>query len=196
VGDFAAQAVISSILHHAFPADHIVGEEDASDLRAESGREMKDRIVALANEALTLELAIGDNKNWGIGPGEEKTDSEILDAIDRGNHEGGSTGREFCTHTIGDHQLNSYRYVDDRPNRRYEGLLAGRAVRCMSLAYRRRGGQIRRYWMPKSPSQLCGPDEGHRVYVHSCARAGCSAAYALWLESDSSNDPTEHTRNS
>lgn len=85
--------MISTILHNAFPADLIVGEEDASDLRAESGKEMKDRIVALANEALTEELALGDNTNWGIGPGQQKTDLEILDAIDRGNHEGGSIGR-------------------------------------------------------------------------------------------------------
>ncbi|KAF4622095.1 hypothetical protein D9613_009442 [Agrocybe pediades] len=100
VGDFAAQAVISTILHNAFPQDLIVGEEDASDLRAESGKEMKDRIVALANEALTEELALGDNTNWGIGPGQEKTDAEILDAIDRGNHEGGSTGRMWTIDPI------------------------------------------------------------------------------------------------
>ena len=96
VGDFAAQAVISTILKHAFPDDPIVGEEDASDLRAESGKEMKDRIVALANEALTEELGLGDNENWGIGPGQEKTDAEILDAIDRGNYEGGSSGSKLC----------------------------------------------------------------------------------------------------
>lgn len=95
MGDFAAQAVISSILHHAFPADPIVGEEDASDLREESGKEMKDRIVGLANEAITADLGLGDNKNWGIGPGQAKSDAELLDAIDRGNYEGGRTGREF-----------------------------------------------------------------------------------------------------
>jgi len=100
VGDFAAQAVISSILHRAFPADPIVGEEDASDLRAKSGKEMKDRIVALANEALTAELGFGDNKNWGIGPGEEKTDTEILDGIDRGNYDGGNTGRMWTIDPI------------------------------------------------------------------------------------------------
>jgi len=94
VGDFAAQAVISSILHHTFPGDPIVGEEDAADLRKPSGKEMKDRIIALANEALTAELGLGDNQSWGIGPGQEKTDDELLDAIDRGNHEGGSVGRE------------------------------------------------------------------------------------------------------
>jgi 3'(2'), 5'-bisphosphate nucleotidase len=92
VGDFAAQAVISSILQHAFPKDAIVGEEDASDLRVESGKEMKERIVDLANEALTLDLALGDSDTWGIGPGQQKSAEEILDAIDRGNFEGGNSG--------------------------------------------------------------------------------------------------------
>jgi 3'(2'), 5'-bisphosphate nucleotidase len=94
VGDFAAQAVISSILLRAFPNDAIVGEEDASDLRAESGKEMKDRIVGLANEALTHELELGDNDSWGIGPGEQKSDAQLLEAIDRGNYEGGKVGRK------------------------------------------------------------------------------------------------------
>ncbi|KAF8814588.1 3(2),5-bisphosphate nucleotidase HAL2 [Phlegmacium glaucopus] len=100
VGDFAAQAVISSILHRAFPDDSIVGEEDASDLRAESGKEMKDRIVELANEALTSELGLGDNSSWGIGPGEQKSDAELLDAIDRGNYEGGRIGRMWTIDPI------------------------------------------------------------------------------------------------
>ncbi|KAF5319388.1 hypothetical protein D9619_008522 [Psilocybe cf. subviscida] len=100
VGDFAAQAVISSILQRAFPEDPIVGEEDASDLRVESGREIKERIVDLANEALTLDLAIGDSETWGIGPGQQKSAEEILDAIDRGNFEGGNTGRMWTIDPI------------------------------------------------------------------------------------------------
>jgi 3'(2'), 5'-bisphosphate nucleotidase len=72
-----------------------VGEEDAAELRAESGEEMRDRIVGLANEALTGELGLGDNVSWGIGPGQEKTPAALLDAIDRGNHPGGSSGSKF-----------------------------------------------------------------------------------------------------
>ncbi|PPR07661.1 hypothetical protein CVT24_003829 [Panaeolus cyanescens] len=100
VGDYAAQALISSILSRAFPEDPIVGEEDASDLRKPSGKELKDRIVSLANEALTSELALGDNKDWGIGPGSEQTDAELLDAIDRGNYEGSSIGRMWTIDPI------------------------------------------------------------------------------------------------
>ncbi|KAF9039144.1 hypothetical protein BJ165DRAFT_1416518 [Panaeolus papilionaceus] len=100
VGDFAAQALIASILSRAFPEDPIVGEEDASDLRKPSGAELKERIVSLANEALTSELVLGDNKDWGIGPGAEKTDAELLDAIDRGNFEGSSVGRMWTIDPI------------------------------------------------------------------------------------------------
>ena len=81
------------MLHRAFPQDPIVGEEDAAELRLESGKVMKDRIVALANTALVAPLALGDNEGWGIGPGAAQADSELLDAIDRGNYPGALTGR-------------------------------------------------------------------------------------------------------
>ncbi|RDB22026.1 3'(2'),5'-bisphosphate nucleotidase [Hypsizygus marmoreus] len=100
VGDYAAQAVISTMLYHAFPADPIVGEEDAAELREESGAGLRDRIVALANEALTGELGFGDNVEWGIGPGQEKTTAQLLDAIDRGNHPGGRSGRMWTIDPI------------------------------------------------------------------------------------------------
>ena len=96
VADYAAQAVISSILRAAFPEDPIVGEEDASTLRfpnTQIERDMRHRIVKLANDALTSELMLGDSKNWGLGPGMEKSDVEILDAIDVGKYEGGPDGR-------------------------------------------------------------------------------------------------------
>ncbi|KAE9401232.1 carbohydrate phosphatase [Gymnopus androsaceus JB14] len=68
VGDYSAQAVISSMIHHAFPADPIVGEEDAADLRAETGAVLRSRI--------------------------------LLDAIDRGNFEGGRSGRMWTIDPI------------------------------------------------------------------------------------------------
>lgn len=105
------------MLHHAFPTDLIVGEEDAKDLRVDSGRVLRDRIVELANEALTAELELGDAVEWGIGPGQQKTAEELLDAIDRGNYDGGRTGREFRGHSLlsgGIGSLNiSHRNVDD-----------------------------------------------------------------------------------
>lgn len=96
VADYSAQAVISSMLGNAFPGDPIVGEEDSADLRLESGKELRDRIVALSNEALTADLGLGENAEWGIGPGSLRTAEEIMDAIDRGNFAGGKTGSEFA----------------------------------------------------------------------------------------------------
>ncbi|KAJ3713994.1 hypothetical protein DFJ43DRAFT_1007991 [Lentinula guzmanii] len=100
VGDYSAQAVISSMLHRAFPNDSIVGEEDAADLRAENGALLRNRIVELANEALSAELGIGDVPEWGIGPGSKQTADELLDAIDRGNYEGGRSGRMWTIDPI------------------------------------------------------------------------------------------------
>lgn len=80
------------MIHKAFPGDPIVGEEDAKELRVDSGKEMRDRIVELANEAITKELGVGDVREWGIGPGQELTTEELLDSIDRGNFEGGPSG--------------------------------------------------------------------------------------------------------
>ncbi|KAG6818981.1 hypothetical protein H0H93_016675 [Arthromyces matolae] len=100
VGDYAAQALISTILHRAFPSDPIVGEEDASDLRKECGHGLRDRIVELANEALVYELGHGDNAEWGIGPGAQQTTEQLLDAIDRGNYVGGRTGRMWTIDPI------------------------------------------------------------------------------------------------
>ncbi|KAE9406827.1 3(2),5-bisphosphate nucleotidase HAL2 [Gymnopus androsaceus JB14] len=100
VGDFSAQALINIMLHHAFPADLIVGEEDAADLRAETGLGLRNRIVELANEALTGELGQGDYAEWGIGPGSEQTAEQLMDAIDRGNYQGGRSGRMWTIDPI------------------------------------------------------------------------------------------------
>jgi 3'(2'), 5'-bisphosphate nucleotidase len=95
VGDYSAQAVINTILSRAFPDDPIVGEEDSKDLRGDAGIQLRSRIVELANEALSADIALGDSSEWGIGPGESRTVDELLDAIDRGNNAGGPTGRKY-----------------------------------------------------------------------------------------------------
>lgn len=94
VGDFSAQAVVNTMLNRAFPDDPIVGEEDAADLRVESGKILRERIIELANETLTAELQPGEKEEWGVGPKHGRTADELLDAIDRGNYNGGRTGRE------------------------------------------------------------------------------------------------------
>ena len=159
VGDFATQALISSILYRAFPDDPIVGEEDASELRAESGKDMKDRIVELANEGLTYELELGDNRNWGIGPGEQQSDEQLLDAIDRGNYEGGRVGRKSSRcllllllqeKTL---MIDDCRYVDHRPYRWNQRFSSWRTIRRLSLPYRRFDSASGRYRMPESSCQ-------------------------------------------
>ncbi|KDQ58038.1 hypothetical protein JAAARDRAFT_34853 [Jaapia argillacea MUCL 33604] len=100
VGDYSAQAVINTILGRAFPDDPIVGEEDAADLRVESGTALKNRIVELANETLVADLGIGEMAEWGLGPGQERIPEELLDAIDRGTYGGGRTGRMWTLDPI------------------------------------------------------------------------------------------------
>ncbi|TBU39313.1 3(2),5-bisphosphate nucleotidase HAL2 [Dichomitus squalens] len=100
VGDFAAQAVINTILDRTFPDDPIVGEEDATDLRIESGRALRDRIVELANDTLSADLQPGEKEEWGLGPNHGRTVDQLLDAIDRGNYDGGRTGRMWTLDPI------------------------------------------------------------------------------------------------
>ncbi|KAI0667481.1 3',5'-bisphosphate nucleotidase [Trametes maxima] len=93
VGDYSAQAVINTILGRTFPQDPIVGEEDAAELRGDAGAVLRERIVELANETLTAPLVDGEKEEWGLGPSQAQTAEQLLDAIDRGNYEGGRLGR-------------------------------------------------------------------------------------------------------
>ncbi|RPD62605.1 3',5'-bisphosphate nucleotidase [Lentinus tigrinus ALCF2SS1-7] len=100
VGDFSAQAVVNTILNRTFPDDPIVGEEDAADLRVESGTALRERIIQLASETLTAELVPGEKEEWGLGPKNGRTTEQLLDAIDRGNYQGGKTGRMWTLDPI------------------------------------------------------------------------------------------------
>ena len=92
VGDFSSQAIINTVLSHAFPDDPIVGEEDSTALRAETGGALRDRIVKLVNETLTLPLENGEKEEWGLGAGKALSSAAVLDMIDRGSSLGGSKG--------------------------------------------------------------------------------------------------------
>jgi 3'(2'), 5'-bisphosphate nucleotidase len=95
VADFSAQAVVNTILAQAFPSDPIVGEEDTGDLRKDdpAAHLLKERVVALSNDALAAYIGEGDAPSWKVGPGQKRSAEELLDAIDRGNYEGGKSGR-------------------------------------------------------------------------------------------------------
>jgi 3'(2'), 5'-bisphosphate nucleotidase len=124
VADFSAQAVINTILSQAFPDDPIVGEEDASDLRApttEAGHALRARVVELADDILAQPPLTpsgtttsgggadsdpdsgiggegGERAEWGLG--RRWGADALLKAIDRGNFAGGRSGRMWTLDPI------------------------------------------------------------------------------------------------
>ncbi|KAK2612429.1 hypothetical protein QQS21_001533 [Conoideocrella luteorostrata] len=79
VADFAAQALLISILHAEFPQDDFVGEEDSAVLRGDE---------ALRNRVYELYSAARDEENTS------SSIDEMLDFIDRGGRgTGGGQGR-------------------------------------------------------------------------------------------------------
>lgn len=76
ITDFSVQALINMHLAKAFPADEIMGEEDALFLRNPLHVPIKEKVIEQIQE---------------IFPGSHE--SEILDAIDRGGSQGGPKGR-------------------------------------------------------------------------------------------------------
>jgi 3'(2'), 5'-bisphosphate nucleotidase len=119
VADYSAQAVINTILSQAFPDDPIVGEEDAADLRNpnndEASQALCARVVQLADDILaqpprpashppSSSSSSSSSPDSDIGGGEDGERAEwglgrrwgadaLLKAIDRGNHDGGRSGR-------------------------------------------------------------------------------------------------------
>ena len=43
---------MNTILHNYFPNDPIVGEEDSGDLRGDTGKELREKILSLTNSVL------------------------------------------------------------------------------------------------------------------------------------------------
>ncbi|MEM7683133.1 MAG: 3'(2'),5'-bisphosphate nucleotidase [Planctomycetota bacterium] len=86
VADFASQAVVAHHLAQAFPDDPLVGEEDASALRSGDEASLADQVIDHAQQA--------------IGP--EITGPQVLDLIDRGNHQPdlGNLGRYWTLDPI------------------------------------------------------------------------------------------------
>ncbi|KAF9231387.1 hypothetical protein BU15DRAFT_90925 [Melanogaster broomeanus] len=88
VANYSTQAVVNMIPRHAFPADPIVGKEDAGELCQASGEALRD--LELANEALAAKLGIS----------EERTPVELMDAIDRGSDQGARIARRWTLDPI------------------------------------------------------------------------------------------------
>lgn len=83
VADFGAQAIVSHLLVAAFPEDPLVGEEDADALREEANAALKDKVLDAVRSFLP-----------------DLSESEVLEEIDRGTHEGGPTGRHWTLDPI------------------------------------------------------------------------------------------------
>ncbi|KAI9438940.1 3',5'-bisphosphate nucleotidase [Lactarius indigo] len=102
VADFAAQAVINTVLSNAFPDDPIIGEEDAADLRAATPESdaLRARVVELADDVLAQPAHehAGERAEWGLG--RRWGADALLGAIDRGSHVGGRTGRMWTLDPI------------------------------------------------------------------------------------------------
>jgi 3'(2'), 5'-bisphosphate nucleotidase len=93
IGDFGAQALIIASIKSAFPADEVVGEEDAADLRKDDS--LRDLVWDLVQKAKLDD----EEAEESIG-GPIKSAEEMLDAIDQGNSEGGRKGRVWALDPI------------------------------------------------------------------------------------------------
>lgn len=80
VADFAAQAVVSLALAASAPGVGLVAEESASDMRGAGGATLRRRVTEMVNETLRDEF------------GRDFSEEEVMEAIDRGQTEGGARG--------------------------------------------------------------------------------------------------------
>ncbi|CED85610.1 Salt-sensitive 3'-phosphoadenosine-5'-phosphatase HAL2/SAL1 [Phaffia rhodozyma] len=89
VADYASQALLAHLLSIHFPSDPLIGEEDTTSLRSDSAQSasMRESITNLVNEALALESDQVGQKLDAL------SEDKVLEAIDRGNSEGGKQGR-------------------------------------------------------------------------------------------------------
>ena len=82
VADFSAQAIICKMINDAFPNDSIVGEEDASILRAPESREALTKVQGYVNH-LFPDASEDDVRNWiDLGNGKSQGRYWTLDPID------------------------------------------------------------------------------------------------------------------
>lgn len=101
VGDYTAQALVSSLLAAHFPSDAIIGEEDSADLQKPEQATVKSQIVRLAGEAMREALPLADEERaWDPVKAVERGDEDWMAAIDRGNSEGGPKGRHWALDPI------------------------------------------------------------------------------------------------
>ncbi|TKA57883.1 3'(2'),5'-bisphosphate nucleotidase, partial [Friedmanniomyces simplex] len=95
IGDFGAQALIISALQHNFPNDEIVAEEEAKDLRGDSGKGVRETVWNLVRHT-----QLEDGKAEEVLGGSVKSGDAMLDIIDKGDSQGGGKGRIWAIDPI------------------------------------------------------------------------------------------------
>ncbi|KAI1077239.1 3(2),5-bisphosphate nucleotidase HAL2 [Whalleya microplaca] len=93
IGDFGAQALIISALKASFPADEIVAEEEAAQLRA-------DPALRATIWELVRDTALADPAAEALLGGPIKDEETLLGVIDEGNSKGGARGRIWAIDPI------------------------------------------------------------------------------------------------
>lgn len=95
LGDFAAQAIVNTLLGRYFPQDGIVAEEEAQALRQDA--DMRAKVGHLVRDALNRDEShlsdfnkLPGGQKWGKSDEEEEA---WLQAIDLGAFQGGNQGR-------------------------------------------------------------------------------------------------------
>ncbi|KAI9862320.1 MAG: hypothetical protein M1813_004796 [Trichoglossum hirsutum] len=92
LADFGAQALIISAIHHNFPNDRIIGEEDAAALRADP--DLQERVWELVSKT-----HLGDEENEKL-LGALGSAAEMLDVIDLGSATEAAEGRVWVLDPI------------------------------------------------------------------------------------------------
>ncbi|KAK7975344.1 hypothetical protein PG989_013807 [Apiospora arundinis] len=93
IGDFGAQALIIAALKANFPADEIVAEEEASDLR--ENEKLRGTVWDLVRST-----KLDDAKAEEVLGGAVKTDEDMLKRLDEGASQGGAKGRIWAIDPI------------------------------------------------------------------------------------------------
>ena len=93
IGDFGAQALIISAIRKNFPTDDIVGEEEASSLRAD--KNLSRQVWELVKTA-----KLDDEPSEQLLGGPIQNESHMLQSIDEGKGAGGAKGRVWALDPI------------------------------------------------------------------------------------------------
>lgn len=86
------------LLGKTFPDYPLIGEEDATDLKTEEQAGVREKIVELANKALSQDSGTPEDQAvWNVVGKEALPTDDWLNAIDRGNAKFSNKGRECST---------------------------------------------------------------------------------------------------